>query len=120
MVRNNNYINSSGLFTSNSSINLNKSALFNNNKLKKFKNYGSVNNMTNNINNLSRPSTAPHKGEKSEKEKNSKEKKRKQIIHHIHESKKGINNYNKNAIKLNLRPSSAQGKNNNYFLLKYN
>ena len=113
MVRNNNYINSSGLFTSNSSINLNKSALFNNNKLKKFKNYGSVNNMTNNINNLSRPSTAPHKGEKSEKEKNSKEKKRKQIIHHIHESKKGINNYNKNAIKLNLRPSSAQGKNNN-------
>jgi len=112
MVRNNNYINSSGLFNSNSSINLNKSALFNNNKLKKLKNYGSVNNINNNMNNLSRPSTAPHKGDKTEKEKYSKEQKRKQIIHHIHESKKGINNYNKNAIKLNLRPSSAQGKNN--------
>ena len=59
---------------------------------------------------MARPSTAPHKGDK---EKNSKEKKRKQIIHHIHESKKGINNYNRNAIKFNVRPSSAgQGKNN--------
>ena len=43
-----------------------------------------------------------------------KDKRRKQIIHHIHETKKGINNYNKNALKLNQRPSSAgQGKYNN-------
>ena len=105
VMRNNNYMNGNSLFNSNSSINLNKSALFNN-RAKKLKNYGSINN----INNMARPSTAPHKGDK---EKNSKEKKRKQIIHHIHESKKGINNYNRNAIKLNLRPSSAgQGKNN--------
>ena len=107
MIRNNNNYMNNNLFNSNSSINLNKSALFNNNnKTKKLKNYASFNN----INNMARPSTAPHKGDK---EKNSKEKKRKQIIHHIHESKKGINNYNRNAIKFNVRPSSAgQGKNN--------
>ena len=107
MIRNNNNYMNNNLFNSNSSINLNKSALFNNNnKTKKLKNYASFNN----INNMARPSTAPHKGDK---EKNSKEKKRKQIIHHIHESKKGINNCGRNAIKFNIRPSSAgQGKNN--------
>ena len=104
VMRNNNYINSNNLFSSNSSINLNKNSHFNH-KLKKLKNYNSFNN-----NGMVRPSTAPHKGDK---EKPSKEKKGKQIIHHIHESKKGINNFNKNAFKMNLRPVSAgQGKNN--------
>ena len=43
-----------------------------------------------------------------------KDKRRKQIVHQIQETKKGINNYNKNALKLNQRPSSAgQGKNGN-------
>ena len=73
-----------------------------------------------------RPSTAPHK---TDKEKSSKDKKRKQIIHQIHESTKGINNFNKNMFKMNLRPSSAgPGKNNNinnrdkkvYDSIKYN
>ena len=100
MMRNNNYANTNNLFISNSSINLNKSA-FIPYKLKKMK-----------YNGLSRPCTAPHK---DNKERYSKEKKRKHIIHHIHESKKGINNYNKNAIKSNLRPgcSIEKEKNNN-------
>ena len=107
MMRNNKTENSNNLFSSNSSINLNKSAIFNN-KLKKLKNYNSISN--DNINNLIRPMTAPHKGDK---EKSSNEKKRKQIIHQIQDNTKGINNFNKNLFKINLRPSSAgPGKNN--------
>ena len=106
VMRNNNYIIGNNLFNSNSSINLNKSAHFGN-KLKRIRNY-SINNSNGN---MLRPSTAPHKGDK---EKSSKDKKRKQIIHQIHESTKGINNFNKNIFKMNLRPSSAgPGKNNN-------
>ena len=106
-------INNNKLVSNNSSINLNKNDYFNNNsmnwyKSKKIRNYNSN---INNINNLPRPATAPHK---DNNEKPMKDKRRKQIIHHIHETKKGINNYNKNALKLNQRPSSAgQGKYNN-------
>ena len=109
MMKNNNNYNNNNLFNSNSSINLNKSAHFQN-KLKKLKNYGNYNNNSN-INNILRPSTAPNKGDK---EKTSKDKKRKDIINHIHESNKGINNFNKNIFKMNSRPSSVgSGKNNN-------
>ena len=108
VTRNNDYLNTNNLFNSNSSINLNKSTHMGN-KLKKLKNYGINNN--NSMNNMLRPSTAPHKGDK---EKSSQEQKRKQVIHHIQESKKGINNFNNNLFKINLRPSSAgKGKNNN-------
>ena len=103
MVNNNSYIgpkinNTNNIFN----YNISKNGHFSNNsihKSKKLKNY----------NNMQRPATAPHK------DKLSKEKKRGQIIHHIHENKKGINNYNKNIHKVNQRPASAgpgQGKHN--------
>ena len=102
MVNNNSYIGPKINNANNIFYNMNKNAHFNNNlihKSKKLKNY----------NNMQRPATAPHK------DKPSKEKRGAQIIHHIHESKKGINNYNKNANKANQRPASAgqgQGKHN--------
>ena len=103
MVNNNSYIgpkinNTNNIFN----YSMNKSAHLNNNsvygnKLKKFKNY----------NNMPRPATAPHK------DKQNKEKRRNQVIHNIHETKKGINNFNKNVHKINQRPASAgQGKYN--------
>ena len=103
MVNNNSYIGPKINNTNNIFYNMSKNANFNNNlihKSKKFKNY----------NNMQRPATAPHK------DKPCKEKRGAQVIHHIHESKKGINNYNKNANKANQRPASAgqgQGKYNN-------
>ena len=100
MVNNNSYIgpkinNTNNLF-------INKSAHFNNNSI-----YGNKFKKNKNYNGIQRPATAPHK------DKPTKEKKRNQAIHHINETKKGINNYNKNVHKVNQRPASAgQGKYN--------
>ena len=91
--------------------NFNKSVNLSNNSLHKNKSKK----IKHNINNQ-RPSTAPHK------DKTSKEKNRTQNLHNIQENKKGINNYNKNILKLNHRPSSAgQGKNThkNDYNIKY-
>ena len=91
--------------------NFNKSVNLSNNSLHKNKSKKIKHN-----NNNQRPSTAPHK------DKTSKEKNRTQNLHNIQENKKGINNYNKNILKLNHRPSSAgQGKNThkNDYNIKY-
>ena len=103
MVNNNSYIgpkinNTSNLFNYgiNKSANLSNNS-FHRNKSKKIKNY----------NHMKRPATAPHK------DKTSKDKKGGSMMNSIQDSKKGINNYNKNAYKANQRPASAgQGKNN--------
>ena len=103
MVNNNSYIgpkinNANNIFN----YSINKSAHFNNNSI-----YGNKMRKYRGLNNLQRPATAPHK------DKQGKEKKGNQVIHHIQETKKGINNYNKNAHKTNQRPASAgQGKYN--------
>ena len=103
MINNNSYIgpkisNTNNLFN----YSINKSAHFNNNSI-----YGNKMRKYRGLNNLQRPATAPHK------DKPTKEKRGNQVIHHIQETKKGINNYNKNAHKINQRPASAgQGKYN--------
>jgi len=97
MVSNNSSI---GQKTNNANT-LFKSAVLNShsiqlNKSKKIKNYEYI----------QRPSTAPHK------DKTSKEKRGIPIMNIIQDSKKAINNYNKNCHKINQRPASAgQGKN---------
>ena len=101
MVNNNSYIgpkinNTNNIFN----YSVNKSAHLSNNSL-----YGNKLRKYRGLNNLQRPATAPHK------DKTTKEKRGNQVIHHIQETKKGINNYNKNAHKANQRPASAgQGK----------
>jgi hypothetical protein len=85
----------------NSTNTLFKSAILNNNstqlnKIKKVKNYEYI----------QRPSTAPHK------DKTAKDKRGIPIMNIIQDSKKTINNYNKNVHKVSQRPASAgQGKN---------
>ena len=95
MVTNNSYVgtklnNTNNIFN----YSINKNTHFNNNSIHRKKNK--------NYNMMQRPGTAPHK-----------EKRENQVIHNIQESKKGINNYNKNVNKANQRPASAgQGKYN--------
>ena len=95
MVTNNSYVgtklnNTNNIFN----YSINKNTHFSNNSIHKKKNK--------NYNMMQRPGTAPHK-----------EKRGNQVIHNIQESKKGINNYNKNVNKANHRPASAgQGKYN--------
>ena len=96
MINNNSYIankinNANQLLSKNSRLHYNSV-----HKSKKFKNY-----------NMQRPATAPHK------DKSNKEKRGSQVNLHIHETKKGINNFNKNLHRTNQRPASAgQGKYN--------
>jgi hypothetical protein len=85
-----------------------KSAILNNNsiqlnKAKKVKNYEYI----------QRPSTAPHK------DKTAKDKRGIPIMNIIQDSKKSINNYNKNVHKTNQRPASA-GQGKNYHKNEYN
>jgi hypothetical protein len=92
----------------NSTNTLFRSSILNNNtfqlnKTKKVKNYEYI----------QRPSTAPHK------DKTAKDKRGIPIMNIIQDSKKSINNYNKNVHKVNQRPSSA-GQGKNYHKNEYN
>ena len=113
MVTNNSYVgnrinNTNNIFnySTNKNNHLNNSSIHGN-KSKKSKNF---------YNSMQRPGTAPHK-----------EKKENQVINNIQETRKGLNNYNKHANKINQRPASAgQGKSNqkekdkDNFNFKYN